>query len=141
MAKLAFIGLGVMGGPMAGHLAAAGHDVAVYNRTRLKADAWADRHGGRATSSPAEAADAAAAVIACVGTDDDVREVALAAFPAMAPGTVWIDHSTVSAKLARELASAAEPKHSRPRRAGLRRRGGRASGQARSDVRRKRRRI
>jgi len=110
MAKLGFIGLGVMGGPMAGHLAAAGHDVAVYNRTRLKADAWADRHGGHAVHSPAEAADGAAAVIACVGTDDDVREVATAAFPAMAPGTVWIDHSTVSAKLARELASEAEAK-------------------------------
>jgi len=106
--KLAFIGLGVMGGPMAGHLAAAGHDVAVYNRSRLKADAWADRHGGRATHSPAEAADGASAVIACVGTDNDVREVATAAFPSMAPGTVWIDHSTVSAKLARELAAEAE---------------------------------
>ena len=98
MAKLGFIGLGVMGGPIAGHLAAAGHELVVYNRTRLKADAWADRHGGRVASSPAEAADGAAAVIACVGTDDDVREVASAAFPAMAPGTVWIDHSTVSAK-------------------------------------------
>jgi len=108
MAKLAFIGLGVMGGPMAGHLASAGHDVAVFNRTRLKADAWADRYGGRATSSPAEAADGAAAVIASVGTDDDVREVASAAFVAMAPGTVWIDHSTVSAKLERELAAKAE---------------------------------
>jgi 3-hydroxyisobutyrate dehydrogenase len=107
MAKLAFIGLGVMGGPMAGHLAAAGHDVAVYNRTRMKADAWADRYGGHAVHSPAEAADGAAAVIACVGTDDDVREVASAAFLAMAPGTVWIDHSTVSARLARELAGKA----------------------------------
>jgi len=110
MAKLAFIGLGVMGGPMAGHLAAAGHDVAAYNRTRLKAEAWADRHGGRAVHSPAEAADGAAAVIVCVGTDDDVREVASAAFPAMAPATVWIDHSTVSAQLARELASEAVAK-------------------------------
>ena len=111
MAKLGFIGLGVMGGPIAGHLAAAGHELAVYNRTRLKADAWADRHGGRVASSPAEAADGAAAVIACVGTDDDVRQVASAAFPAMAPGTVWIDHSTVSAKLARELAGEAETNH------------------------------
>ena len=110
MAKLGFIGLGVMGGPIAGHLAAAGHELVVYNRTRLKADAWADRHGGRATSSPAEAADGAAAVIACVGTDDDVREVVSAAFPAMAPGTAWIDHSTVSAKLARELVAEAESK-------------------------------
>ena len=110
MAKLGFIGLGVMGGPMAGHLAAAGHELAVYNRTRLKADAWADRHSGRAVSSPAEAADGAAAVIVCVGTDDDVREVATSAFPAMAPGTVWIDHSTVSAKLARELALEADAK-------------------------------
>ena len=106
--KLAFIGLGVMGSPMAGHLAAAGHDVAVYNRTRLKADAWVDRHGGQVAHSPAEAADGASAVIVCVGTDDDVREVAAGAFPAMAPGTVWIDHSTVSAKLARKLAAQAE---------------------------------
>ena len=107
MAKLAFIGLGVMGGPMAGHLAAAGHDVTVYNRTRLKADAWADRYGGRAVAAPAEAADGADAVVACVGNDDDVRAGTLgptARSRRWRPGAVWIDHTTVSAELARELA-------------------------------------
>ena len=107
MAKLAFIGLGVMGGPMAGHLASAGHDVAVYNRTRAKSEAWVARHGGRIADSPADAAQDAQAVIACVGTDDDVAAVTADAFPAMRSGALWIDHSTVSAKLAKRVSDAA----------------------------------
>jgi 3-hydroxyisobutyrate dehydrogenase len=107
MAKLAFIGLGVMGGQMAKHLAAAGHTLTVYNRTRAKADAWVMEHGGTAVDSPAEAAKGAAAVIACVGNDDDLASVTLGrdgAFRAMAKGAVFIDHTTVSAKIARQLA-------------------------------------
>lgn len=110
MAKLAFIGLGVMGGQMAKHLAAAGHELAVYNRTRAKADAWVTEHGqGKATAfdSPAEAAADVAAVVTCVGTDDDLASVTLGrdgAFRAMAKGAVLIDHTTVSAKIARQLA-------------------------------------
>ena len=107
MAKLAFIGLGVMGGPMAGHLVSAGHDVAVYNRTRAKSEAWVARHGGRIADSPADAARDAQAVIACVGTDDDVAAVTADAFPAMRAGALWIDHSTVSAKLAKRVSDAA----------------------------------
>ena len=108
MAKLAFIGLGVMGGPMAGLLASAGHDVAVYNRTRAKSEAWVARHGGRIADSPADAAQDAQAVIACVGTDDDVAAVTADAFPAMRAGALWIDHSTVSAKLAKRVSDAAD---------------------------------
>jgi 3-hydroxyisobutyrate dehydrogenase len=107
MAKLAFIGLGVMGGQMAKHLAAAGHDMTVYNRTRAKADAWVAEHGGRAVDSPAEAAAGAEAVVACVGNDDDLASITLGrdgAFRAMAKGTVFVDHTTVSAKIARQLA-------------------------------------
>ncbi|MDH3240478.1 MAG: NAD(P)-dependent oxidoreductase, partial [Alphaproteobacteria bacterium] len=109
--KLAFIGLGVMGAPMAGHLAAAGHDVTVYNRTGEKARAWVDAHGGRAAASPAAAAEGATVVMACVGNDDDVRAVTLGpsgAFAGMAPGAVFVDHTTASADLARELAAAAD---------------------------------
>jgi 3-hydroxyisobutyrate dehydrogenase len=111
MAKLAFIGLGVMGGQMAKHLAAAGHDMMVYNRTRAKADAWVAEHGrqghARAVDSPAEAATGAEAVIACVGNDDDLASITLGrdgAFRAMGKGTVFVDHTTVSAKIARQLA-------------------------------------
>ena len=107
MAKLAFIGLGVMGGQMAKHLAAAGHTLTVYNRTRAKADAWVAEHGGSAVDSPAEAASGAEAVVTCVGNDDDLASVTLGrdgAFRAMAKGTVFIDHTTVSAKIARQLA-------------------------------------
>lgn len=110
MAKLAFIGLGVMGGQMAKHLAAAGHDMVVYNRTRAKADAWVSEYGqGRASAadSPAEAAKGVEAVIACVGNDDDLASVTLGrdgAFRGMAKGSVFIDHTTVSAKIARQLA-------------------------------------
>ncbi len=106
MAKLAFIGLGVMGGQMAKHLAAAGHDLTVYNRTRAKADAWVSEHGGTAVDSPADAAKDVEAVIACVGNDDDLASITLGrdgAFRAMAKGTVFIDHTTVSAKIARQL--------------------------------------
>ncbi|MDX1485839.1 MAG: NAD(P)-dependent oxidoreductase [Alphaproteobacteria bacterium] len=109
--KLAFIGLGVMGGPMAGHLAAAGHAVTVFNRTREKAEAWVAAHGGAVADSPAAAAEGAELVLACVGNDDDVRAVTLGdkgAFAAMAEGAVFVDHTTASADLARELAAAGQ---------------------------------
>ncbi len=108
MARVAFLGLGVMGYPMAGHLARAGHDVTVFNRTAAKADAWAAEHGGRAVATPAAAAQGAEFVLACVGNDADLRAVTLGrdgAFAAMAPGATFIDHTTVSADIARELAA------------------------------------
>ena len=108
--NLAFIGVGVMGGPMAGHLARAGHRVSVYNRTQARAQAWAERHGGRAASTPADAARNADLVFACVGNDDDVRAITVGehgAFAAMRRGAVFVDHTTASAALAVELASAA----------------------------------
>jgi len=107
MSRLAFLGLGVMGAPMARHLAAAGHDVAVYNRSPEKAAAWVAEHGGRAVRSAAEAAEGAEAVIACVGNDADVEEVTLrpaGAFGAMDRGALFVDHTTASARLARRLA-------------------------------------
>jgi 3-hydroxyisobutyrate dehydrogenase-like beta-hydroxyacid dehydrogenase len=110
MARIAFLGLGVMGGPMAGHLARAGHQVTVYNRTAAKAEAWAAAHGGTAAASPAGAAAGAEIVFACVGRDDDVRAVTTApggAFETMAPGALFVDHTTTSALLARELDAAA----------------------------------
>ncbi|WP_298434166.1 NAD(P)-dependent oxidoreductase [uncultured Jannaschia sp.] len=110
MAKLAFLGLGVMGGPMAGHLARAGHDVTVYNRTAAKAEAWASEHGGGHGATPRAAAEGAEMVMACVGNDDDLRSVCLGedgAFAGMAEGTVFVDHTTVSAEVTRELAEAA----------------------------------
>lgn len=110
MATIGFIGLGVMGGPMAGHLAAAGHALRVFNRTRSRAESWAERHPGTVAASPAEAADGAAAVIACVGNDGDVEQITLGpdgAFAAMARGSLFVDHSTVSARLARRLAEEA----------------------------------
>ncbi len=113
MAKLAFIGMGVMGAPMAGHLVSAGHEVTVFNRTRAKADAWADRHGGAVADTPAEAARGADAVFACVGNDDDLRQVTLGedgAFGAMRAGALFVDHTTVSAAIARELAEAGAAK-------------------------------
>jgi 3-hydroxyisobutyrate dehydrogenase len=106
MARVAFLGLGVMGAPMAGHLARAGHDVTVYNRTSAKADAWVAKHGGRAAATPREAAAGAEFVMACVGNDDDLRGVCLGpdgAFAGMASGTVFVDHTTVSASVTREL--------------------------------------
>ena len=108
--KVSFIGLGVMGFPMAGHLAKAGHEVTVYNRTRSRAEAWARQYPGRAAETPAEAARGAAIVLVCVGNDDDVRSVVLGetgAFAGMPAGAVLIDHTTTSASLARELADVA----------------------------------
>lgn len=108
MAKAAFIGLGVMGGPMAGHLARAGHDVAVYNRTEEKARDWAQKHKGRTYSSVANAAEGADIVFSCVGNDRDLREVFDAAAKTMRKGSIFVDHTTASAEIARELAAKAE---------------------------------
>jgi 3-hydroxyisobutyrate dehydrogenase len=108
MAKVAFIGLGVMGAPMAGHLAAAGHDVAVYNRSEDKARDWAQKHKGRTYSSVANAADGADIVFSCVGNDRDLREVFEAASSTMRKGAIFVDHTTASAAIARELAEKAE---------------------------------
>ena len=111
MAKVAFLGLGVMGYPMAGHLKAAGHDVTVYNRTATKSEAWVSEHGGAAASTPRDAANSADFVMACVGNDDDLRSVCLGedgAFQGMAPGSVFVDHTTVSAKVTAELYGAAD---------------------------------
>jgi 3-hydroxyisobutyrate dehydrogenase len=107
MARIAFIGLGVMGAPMARHLVAAGHSVSVYNRSPEKARAWAAQHGGEFAATPAAAAGNAFAVISCVGNDDDVAEVTLGpngAFRNMAEGSLFIDHTTVSARIARHVA-------------------------------------
>ncbi|MFN7001465.1 MAG: NAD(P)-binding domain-containing protein [Elioraea tepidiphila] len=109
MAKVAFLGLGVMGFPMAGHLAAKGHDLAVWNRTGSKADAWIARHKGRRAATPAEAARGAEFVMTCVGNDDDLRHVTLGddgAFHGMKPGATFIDNTTASAAVARELGAA-----------------------------------
>ena len=110
MARVAFLGLGVMGFPMARHLAAKGHDVTVYNRTGARAADWVSRHGGRAADTPSAAARGAEFVMACVGNDDDLRSVCLGqdgAFAGMAPGAVFVDHTTVSAAVTRELAEVA----------------------------------
>ncbi|MGC6537008.1 MAG: NAD(P)-dependent oxidoreductase [Candidatus Puniceispirillaceae bacterium] len=110
MAKIAFLGLGVMGGPMAGHLANAGHQLVVYNRTKSKADDWVKAYGGSAADTPAQAADGADFVFACVGDDNDVRAVTTGpdgAFHAMAAGSVFIDNTTASAGVARELSAIA----------------------------------
>lgn len=111
MAKVSFLGLGVMGYPMAGHLVKAGHEVTVYNRTTAKAEDWVKEHGGGMGRTPAEAAAGAEFVMACVGNDDDLRSVCLGdsgALGAMGPGTVFVDHTTVSAKVTRELYAAAD---------------------------------
>lgn len=112
--KVAFLGLGVMGYPMAGHLALAGHQVTVYNRTAAKAAAWCDEFaqaaGARHAATPLEAAQGADIVFCCVGNDDDLRSVVLGAdgaFAGMQPGAVFVDHTTASAEVARELAQAA----------------------------------
>jgi len=108
--KVSFIGLGVMGYPMAGHLARAGHEVTVYNRTQEKAERWAEEHGGRHAATPAQAADGADFVFCCVGNDDDLRSVTTAdrgAFHGMGAGAVFVDHTTTSAEVARELHAAA----------------------------------
>jgi 3-hydroxyisobutyrate dehydrogenase-like beta-hydroxyacid dehydrogenase len=108
--KVAFVGLGVMGYPMAGHLAAAGHDVVVFNRTGTKADAWLSEHAGVRADTPAHASEGADIVCACVGNDDDVREVMLGddgIMRAAKTGATIVDHTTASAGLARELYAAA----------------------------------
>ncbi len=115
--RVAFLGLGVMGYPMAGHLAKAGYDVCVYNRTTAKAQQWVEQYGGRRAATPAEAAEGAELVFACVGNDDDLRQICLGsdaakvcdgeavpgAFASMTKGAVFIDHTTASAQVAREL--------------------------------------
>ena len=109
MADVAFLGLGVMGYPMAGHLAAAGHSVTVWNRTGAKAERWASEHGGTAAGTAREAAEGAEFVMACVGNDDDLRAVcrgADGAFAGMGAGARFVDHTTVSATVTRELAEA-----------------------------------
>ena len=106
MTKVAFLGLGVMGSPMARHLAQHGHEVTVYNRTSAKAEAWIKAHGGRMAATPANAARGNDIVFCCVGTDDDLRSVttgAEGAFAAMVPASVFVDHTTASANVAREL--------------------------------------
>lgn len=108
--KIAFLGLGVMGFPMAGHLQNAGHRVTVYNRTAARAEAWCEAHGGERAPTPAAAATGAELVLSCVGDDDDVRAVLFGddgALPAMAAGSLLVDHTTASAALARELSAAA----------------------------------
>lgn len=105
--RTAFVGLGVMGFPMAGHLAAKGHEVSVFNRTPAKAEAWAAKHGGRAGATIADAVSGCELVALCVGNDDDVRAVVAEALPALPAGAVIVDHTTTSAKLAREMAALA----------------------------------
>ena len=111
MAKVAFLGLGVMGFPMAGHLAAKGHDVTVYNRTFAKAEAWTQKHKGKAAKTPREAAAGQEIVFCCVGNDDDLRSVVLGpdgAFAGMGKGTIFFDNTTASADIARELHEAGQ---------------------------------
>ncbi|MHA6766590.1 NAD(P)-dependent oxidoreductase [Sphingobium ummariense] len=106
MAHIAFIGLGVMGGPMAGHLAKAGHRLTVFNRSIGKAKSWAEAYGGEVAITPAKAAEEADIVISCVGNDDDLSQITLGregAFRTMRPGSLFIDHTTVSARIARQL--------------------------------------
>ncbi len=111
MARVAFIGLGVMGYPMAGHLVAKGHDVTVYNRNPAKAEKWVAQHGQKSAPTPAEAAKGAEIVFACVGNDNDLRSVTIGengAFAGLGKGAVFVDHTTASAAVARELAAVAE---------------------------------
>ncbi len=111
MAKLAFLGMGVMGAPMAGHLQKAGHEVTVYNRTASRAQDWVNAYGGAMATTPRAAAEGADFVMACVGNDDDLRSVCLGddgAFAGMGSGTVFVDHTTVSAKVTAELYAAAD---------------------------------
>lgn len=110
MAHIAFIGIGVMGGPMARHLASAGHDLTVYNRSREKAESWVAAHGGRVADRPVQAVAEAEIVITCVGRDEDLRHLMFGpngCFAAMHRDTLFIDHTTISAHLARELAEEA----------------------------------
>ena len=111
--KVAFIGLGVMGYPMAGHLANAGHDVTVYNRTAAKAEKWANTYPGKTAPTPAAAADRADFIFTCVGNDDDLRAVTIGddgAFSTVKPGAVFVDNTTTSAIVARELSAIASEK-------------------------------
>lgn len=111
MSKVSFLGLGVMGFPMAGHLVKAGHEVTVYNRTAARGEAWVAKFGGRAAPTPAAAAEGQDMVIACVGNDDDLRQVTIGpdgAFSTLRPGALFIDHTTASAAVARDLAAAAD---------------------------------
>lgn len=112
MAKVAFLGLGVMGYPMAGHLKnKGGHDVTVYNRTAAKAEKWVKQYGGKSAPTPKAAAQGQDFVMACVGNDNDLRQVTLGsdgAFAAMGKGTIFVDHTTASAQIARELHAAAK---------------------------------
>lgn len=111
MAKIAFIGIGVMGGPIAAHLARTGHDLTVYNRTKSKAEKWVAEYGGAFAASPADAAKEAQIVISCVGNDDDLSAVTMGrdgAFGAMQSGSLFIDHTTVSAQIARQLSVEAQ---------------------------------
>ncbi|MDG2270001.1 MAG: NAD(P)-dependent oxidoreductase, partial [Alphaproteobacteria bacterium] len=104
--KTAFIGLGVMGYPMAGYLRKAGHEVSVFNRTSAKAEKWAGEHGGTSCASPREAAEGCEVVFVCVGNDDDVRSVVMGdngVLAGMSKGSILVDHTTASADLAREL--------------------------------------
>jgi 3-hydroxyisobutyrate dehydrogenase len=113
MAKVAFLGLGVMGYPMARHLKAKGHEVTVYNRTAAKADQWVSENGGSAAGTPREAAEGQEIVFACVGNDDDLRQVTIGpdgGFEGLAAGAIFVDHTTASAEVARELDAAARAK-------------------------------
>ena len=113
MTKITFLGLGVMGYPMAGHLVAAGHSVTVYNRTTAKAEAWVAQHGGALCKTPADAAEGSEMVMACVGNDDDLRSVCLGpdgAFASMSKGSIFVDHTTVSAAVTHELYESAKAK-------------------------------
>jgi len=110
MARVAFLGLGVMGFPMAGHLAAKGHEVRVYNRSGAKAEAWVEKHGGSHAATPRATAEGCDFVMACVGNDDDLAQVCRGddgAFAGMGKGAVFVDHTTVSARITRELAEEA----------------------------------
>jgi 3-hydroxyisobutyrate dehydrogenase len=111
--KTAFMGLGVMGFPMAGHLKKGGHEVTVYNRTQAKAQKWVETHGGKAAATPAEAAKGADIVFSCVGNDDDLRSIVQGgegAFAGMSKGAIFVDHTTASANVARELGEVAKGK-------------------------------
>jgi 3-hydroxyisobutyrate dehydrogenase-like beta-hydroxyacid dehydrogenase len=111
--KAAFLGLGVMGFPMAGHLKKGGHEVTVYNRTQAKAQKWAESHGGKTAATPADAANGADIVFSCVGNDDDLRSIVLGgegAFAGMGKGAIFVDHTTASANVARELGEVAKGK-------------------------------
>jgi 3-hydroxyisobutyrate dehydrogenase len=111
--KTAFLGLGVMGFPMAGHLKKGGHEVTVYNRTQVKAQKWVETHGGKAAATPAEAAKGADIVFSCVGNDDDLRSIVQGGegvFAGMSKGAIFVDHTTASANVARELGEVAKGK-------------------------------